>query len=159
MQIGGFGSLEATWQITKAFVVHYMAKGVTPDFPLPDMGVAIDARSEVRFRIIEMKRQHLLETDQRRQLADCRIPTTAGAKIVPRGKEMRGIETNTQTRGLVYLIVDCGQVRSRISEASSLAGRVFESDANRDDLWRENFVQTGYNILIPASSPAPRCAG
>jgi hypothetical protein len=26
-------------------------------------------------------------------------------------------------------------------------------------LWRENFVQTGYNILIPASSPAPRCAG
>ena len=65
MQIGGFGSLEATWQITKPLVVHDMAKGVASDFPLTDMGVAIDARPQVRFRIIEMKRQHLFETDQR----------------------------------------------------------------------------------------------
>ena len=148
MQIGGFGSLEATWQITKPLVVHDMAKGVPSDFPLTNMGVAIDARPQVRFRIIEMKRQHLFETDRRLQLIDRCIPTAASTKIIPRGKEMSGVETNTQARGLVNLLIDCRQMRKRMSEASTLAGRVFESDANRGRLCgAKNFVQTGYNIL------------
>src|SRR5258705_457746 len=57
MKILRFRRLKAAGDITESCVVDEMTKTFAPDLSLPDVRVAIHLRAQIRFGIVEMKRQ------------------------------------------------------------------------------------------------------
>src|SRR5688572_30579388 len=65
VQVFGFGSFKAARRIGETRVVHDVPKSLFADLALADVLVPIDARAEVRLRIVQVQSKHLVETDQR----------------------------------------------------------------------------------------------
>jgi len=53
VQIIRLRRFQATRMHREALIVHNMPETLLPNFPLPNMSVSIDARTQIRFRIVQ----------------------------------------------------------------------------------------------------------
>jgi hypothetical protein len=74
MQIIGFRRFQAARAHRKALIIHNVPESFLPNFALADMRMAIDTRSQIGFRIIQVKRQYLFAAHKRFHLADSCFP-------------------------------------------------------------------------------------
>ena len=58
-----FGCLKAAWVILKSQIVNDAPKTLLSNFALTNMSVPIDARTQIGFGIIQMKRQNLFQAN------------------------------------------------------------------------------------------------
>src|SRR6185369_4950851 len=63
VEIVRFRRLEAAGMFPKPWIVDDVTKAFLADFPAANVLVAIDARSKIRFRIVQMKGKHFLQSD------------------------------------------------------------------------------------------------
>ena len=82
--------------MAEPLVVHDVAKRFAPDFALADAGVAVDARCEFCPGIVEVKRQHFLQTQERIHFGNRRVPSPSGAQIAAGFEEVRGVDTEAE---------------------------------------------------------------
>src|SRR5262245_31127382 len=97
-----------------------MTKGVAADFALTDVGMTIDARTQVGFGIVEMKSEDLRQANGGLGFLDGFVPTLRRADVVARGKKVRGIETDPETLRLFHAIEKGGEMLQLVAEASAL---------------------------------------
>ena len=95
VQISGLGRLEASGCVGKSGIIDDVCERPFTDQPMADMVMPIDSRVQICLRVIEVKRQHLLQADHLPHLGDRGIPALARANVVTGGEEMRCVETNS----------------------------------------------------------------
>src|SRR5882672_1380939 len=104
-----------------------------------------------------MKCKNLFEPYQFFDFTHGTIPTFARADGVACGEEMRRIETDPKPVGFLHPIINCRKMLDLIAEAGSLAGGVFQRDANPGALCRgEYLVQPGSDEFKCCVLPGPQ---
>ena len=95
-----------------------------------------------------MEGEDLVEPDKFFNLANGVIPAFLGAEIKTSFEEMRGVETNTEAARIFDALKNFAKMFDAVAEATSLAGSVFEGDADGGDFCdRENFVEARNNVF------------
>src|SRR4051812_37782101 len=115
----------------KSRIIDDVTKRFLADFSLADAGVAIDARAEIRFRIVQVERQDLIEPNEFFDLTDGVIPAFGGAQIEAGFEKMRGVQANAEAARIFHTLKNFAKVFDAMTKAASLAGGVFEGNANR----------------------------
>ena len=95
------------------------------------MVVPIDPRIEIRLRVVQVKRQHLLQADHLPDLGDRGVPALGRADVVAGGEEVRGVQANTEPLRLLDAPENIGEVADAVSKAGALPGGVLERDSHR----------------------------
>jgi len=115
----------------KPGIVDNMPEGVFADFALSNAGMTINPGPESGFRIIEMKSQHLFDSNRAIHLVDQAIPNPGLTEIVSRRKTMGGVQTNAESLRSIDPREDLGQVSDLMPQTGALARRVLQRDAHR----------------------------
>jgi hypothetical protein len=148
VEVFGFWRFEAAGMEFEARIVDDVTKGFFADFALADASVAIDAGAEIGFGIVEVKSENLGETDELFDLADGVVPAFLGAEIETGFEEVGGVEADAEAARIFNALKNFAEMFDAVPEAASLAGGVFESDADgRHFCDGENFVEAGNDIL------------
>jgi len=124
------GRFQAAGSVRKPGIVYDMAERFLADFPFPNVLMPVHVGTEIRFRIVQVKRQDLIQPDQRFNLPNGSVPTFNGAKIITGGEKVRGIQTDSESRGLLHSIIDGAKVGDPVAQTTSLPGGVFQRDAD-----------------------------
>ena len=77
-----------------------------------------------------MKGEDLVETDEFFDLADGVVPAFLGAEVEPGFEEMRRVEADAEAARVFDTLKDFAEMFDAMTEAASLAGGVFEGDAD-----------------------------
>ena len=128
LQILSFRCFQHFRDFAKATIAHDETKRIQSDLAFPDVFVPIDARAARGFGIVQMKRDETIQSDDAIELAK-RFLASFAADVVTGGKNMRGIETNTEPFRLADIGNDVGEMFEAMAEARTLAGGRFERDA------------------------------
>jgi hypothetical protein len=96
VEVGGLGSFEAAGVLGEARIVDDVSEGLTSDFALADACMAIDPGAEVGFGVVQVEGEDLVEADEPFDLVDGEVPTGGGSYIVTGGKEMGGVEAESE---------------------------------------------------------------
>src|SRR5712691_13375052 len=59
----GPGELQAAWKAPEALLIHEETKRLLPELPFPDIRVAVQLRSELAHRIVQVERADPTESD------------------------------------------------------------------------------------------------
>src|SRR4051812_3654937 len=132
----------------EAGIVDDVTKGFFADFALADASVAIDAGAEIGLRIVEVESEDLAETDELFDLADRVVPAFLSAEIETGFEEMGGVEADAEAARIFNALKNFAEMFDAMAEAASLAGGVFEGNADRRHFCDgENFVETGDDVF------------
>ena len=125
-----------------------MAECLLPDLPLPDVLVPVHPRAEVGLGVIQVERQNLLQSDQRSDLTDRRIPALGCADVVARRKEVGGIQAEAKPLRLLHPVENRREMLDLIPQARPLPRRVLQRDAHGRLPGRgEHLVQAGDDLF------------
>src|SRR5687768_18113940 len=120
-----------------------MSKRLLADFALANARVAIHARAKISFRVVQMKRQYVVQTDQAFDLADRVVPTFFRAQIETRFEEMRCIQTNSETFRSFHLLKNLSEMFDPMTETTPLPRGIFQRDSDRRIFGdAEGFIQS-----------------
>src|SRR6185369_15202315 len=111
-----FGSFQAARMVSESRVRHQGTKPSESDLATANMFMAIDTGTKRGFGIIQVERYNLVQANRRFDLPQWSFPPFSRAYIVTSGKQMGGVQTNTQTLRLFDLIINCGEVLHSIAE-------------------------------------------
>src|SRR5581483_8293792 len=104
MKVRRLRRLQAGRMFFEARIVHDVPERLASDLSLADVRMAIHARAEIGFGIVQVKSEDLLHADERTQLANRRVPALRRANVVTRGKEVRRVQADAKPRGLFDLV-------------------------------------------------------
>src|SRR3989442_6275529 len=91
----GPGQLEAAWQFPETFLVHEETKRFLSELAVPDVRVAVELRSEVAHRVVQVERADPAESDG---LVDCpeqRLVAVSRPEVVARGERVACVNADT----------------------------------------------------------------
>jgi len=80
--------------VLKPRIVDDMAEALEADFSFSDVSMAVHARTEIGFGIVQMKSNHLPQTEEGVYFADNRVPSFARADVVTGREQMTRIQAN-----------------------------------------------------------------
>src|SRR3954451_12740329 len=101
----------------EALIIQQEAKGLDADLAVADVLMPVDARAERLLRIVEMKRADIFDSDVRFERIDRPFVIVAIAKLVSRGEDVAGIETDADA----LLVVDQRDDPSQLLEGAAEA--------------------------------------
>src|SRR3954452_937659 len=101
----------------EALVIQQETKGLDADLAVADVLMPIDARAERLLRVIEMKRADVFDSDVRFERIDRPLVIVAIAKLVSRGEDVAGIETDADALLVVNERDDAPELLERAAEA------------------------------------------
>src|SRR3954451_17049993 len=101
----------------EALVVQQESKGLDTDLSVADVLMPVDARAERLLRIVEMKRADVFDSDVRFERIDRPLVIVAIAKLVSRGEDVAGIETDADALLVIDQCDDPSQLLEGAAEA------------------------------------------
>jgi hypothetical protein len=154
VQVLGFGSLQTAGPFRESLVINDVRKPLASNFALADAGVAIDAGPQVRFGIIQMKSQNLIQPDHVIEFLHRGVPARWLADIVPSGEEMRCINAKAEPVWKIAFFVNVTQISEFRPKATPLPRGIFQRDPDAESLCgAENLIQAGDDLLEASLAP------
>src|SRR3954451_21843471 len=101
----------------EALVVQQKSKGLDADLAVADVLMPVDPRAERLLRVVEMKRADVFDSDVRFERIDRPLVIVAIAKLVSRGEDVAGIETDADA----LLVIDQRDDPSQLLEGAAEA--------------------------------------
>src|SRR3989442_7251292 len=108
------------------FLVHEESKRLFSEFPLPDVLVAVEIRSEVAHRIIQMERADPSQADGLANRAEERVIAFPRSEIVARGEGVAGVDADPEAVHMGASLDDLGELLEPGANDGSLPGRVLQ---------------------------------
>lgn len=94
--------------LTKAWVFHYPGKGCVADIAFTQAMMAVDMAAKGTFGVIKMHTAQIAKTHNAVKLREGFFTRSIGAQIVPGGKGMARINTDTHP-GFIFYAMDNGR--------------------------------------------------
>ena len=98
-------------------IVQQESKSIEADTPVTDVFVAIDARSEVLLRIVEVKKSDVPNADLPIELFDCALVRVAGAEVVTGCEDVASVEADSHAFRIIDQLDDFPELLERAAEA------------------------------------------
>src|SRR2546430_15837452 len=92
----GPGELEASREFAEALLVHEEPKRLLPELPLPDVRVAVEFRSEVAHRVVQVERPDPTESDALVDRPEERLVAFPRPEVVARRERVAGGDAGPQ---------------------------------------------------------------
>src|SRR5947209_1444081 len=120
------------------FLVHEESERLFSEFPLPDVLVAVEIRSEVAHRIIQMERADPSQADGLANRAEQRLVAFPRSEIVARGEGVAGVDADPEAVHMGASLDDLGELLEPGANDGPLPRRVLE---DREDVGRVRMVK------------------
>src|SRR5437867_7694530 len=92
----GPGELEAAREVPEALLIHEETKRLLPELPSPDVCVAVQLRSEVAHRIVQMERADPTESDGLVDRPEERLVAVPRSEVVARGERVARVDADPE---------------------------------------------------------------
>src|SRR5437762_1688809 len=122
----GTGELEAAWQFSEPLLVHEESERLFPELPLPDILVAVEIRSEVPHRIVQVKRADSPEAHRLVDGPEERLVAVPGSEVVARRERMAGVDTDPEAVRMGGTFHHVGELLEPISDDGPRTRRVLQ---------------------------------
>src|SRR2546422_3553742 len=146
---------EAARKVPEALLVHEETKRILPELPLPDIRVAVELRSEVAHRIVQVDRADSPESDGLFDRPEERLVAFPQAEVVARGERVAGVDADPESIRMGRALHHLGELLEPIADDRPRARRILE---DREHIRRvrmlEAPVQTGGDCLDGVRLPA-----
>src|SRR2546425_4844405 len=129
---------EAARNPAELFLVHEESERLFSEFPLPDVLMAVQVRSEVAHRIVQMKRADPSQADGLANRADERVVTFPRSEIVARGEGVARVDADPEAVRMGAPFDDFRELLEPRANDASLARRVLK---DREDVGRVRMVK------------------
>ena len=153
VKIGGLGRLEAAGRVGETGVVDDVAERLFAYQPVANVVVPVDPRIEIRLRVVQVKRQHLLQADHLPDLGDRGVPALGRADVVAGGEEVRGVQADTEPLRLLDAPEDIGEVADAVADEVTVGITDFAQNALTDVVWVDLAeVGAAVDVMEPCAS-------
>src|SRR5262249_7240238 len=112
----------------KTRITYDRTEGFPADFAFADVLVAVDSRTPIGLRVVEMERKYLVGANEGSPLANRPIPSFWRAQVVAGFEEMRGVQAETEALGSSPPFEYPSQMRDAVAKTTPLPRRVLQRD-------------------------------
>ena len=131
-----------------------MTKCIQPEQPFPDVLVAVYARTQRLFRVVEMEGDDLFVSDSLIQLPHRRTITPRSSDVISRSEDVTGIYADSEPFRLVHQLENLRQLFKPIAEVRALTRCRFKRDSDfASTRLSEDFIEAVGDGFQPGAFP------
>src|SRR3989449_1341145 len=128
----GPGELEASREFPEALLVHEETKRLLPELPLPDVRVAVEFRSEVAHRVVQVERPYPTESDALVDRPEERLVALPRPEVVARGERVACVDADPEAVRMGRAFHHLGELLESIADDRARPRRILQ---DREHIW------------------------
>src|SRR3989454_3857199 len=122
----GPGELEAAREFPETLLVHEETERLLPELPLPDIRVAVEFRSEVAHRIVQVERADPTESDALVDRPEERLVAVPRPEVVARGERVTCVDADPEAVRMGRAFHHFGELLEPIPDDRPRARRILQ---------------------------------
>src|SRR3989441_543874 len=122
----GPGELEAAREFPETLLVHEETERLLPELPLPEIRVAVESRSEVAHRIVQVERADPTESDALVDRPEERLVAVPRPEVVARGERVTCVDTDPEAVRMGRAFHHFGELLEPIPDDRPRARRILQ---------------------------------
>src|SRR5438093_115184 len=140
-------SVDSVWQFSEPLLVHEESERLFPELPLPDILVAVEIRSEVPHRIVQVKRADSPEAHRLVDGPEERLVAVPGSEVVARRERMAGVDADPEAVRMGGTFHHVGELLEPVSDDGPRTRRVLQD---------RKYVRGARMLETPIQTPRDR---